>query len=132
MRRWRACLRSTWGLWSRKVLLCWRRSNLTALGRRLFMHYRRIFVIMPFGFVIFVRVGEIRRGSTAHTMEALLDQLSNVLVHRARMCLLFGDTELRQHGQNDTRFNLEFPRQLINAFLHRGRVRLLRPYSEWR
>ena len=59
------------------------------------------------------------------TRKALAQQFSNILIHRAGMGFLFGHPEFRQEVQNRARFDLELPRQLIDANLLHTHGRIL-------
>jgi hypothetical protein len=69
------------------------------------------------GDVLFaLRLGGFRKVAGRH---AAPDLQRHIVVERARMCLLLGDAQFRQHVQDDARLHFEFPRQLVNAnFTH--------------
>jgi hypothetical protein len=53
------------------------------------------------------------------SVEALPHQLRNRFINRAGVRLLFGDADLRQHFYDHVRWNLQLPRQLVDAdFAH--------------
>jgi hypothetical protein len=55
----------------------------------------------------------------AFSVYALPDQLRNRFINRAGVRLLFGDADLRQHFYDHVRWNLQLPRQLVDAdFAH--------------
>jgi len=59
------------------------------------------------------------RLSDAFSVNALPYQLGNRLIDRTGVRLLFGDADLRQHFYDHVRWNLQLPRQLVDAdFAH--------------
>jgi hypothetical protein len=55
----------------------------------------------------------------AFSVDALSHQFRDRLINRAGMRLLFGDANLRQHFYDHVRWNLQLPRQLVDAdFAH--------------
>jgi hypothetical protein len=59
------------------------------------------------------------RVAGAFSMDALPHQFRDRLINRAGMRLLFGDANLWQHFYDHVRWNLQLPRQLVDAdFAH--------------
>ena len=59
------------------------------------------------------------RLSYAFSVDAFPYQLRNRLIDRTGVRLLFGDADLRQHFYDHVRWNLQLPRQLVDAdFAH--------------
>jgi hypothetical protein len=55
----------------------------------------------------------------AFSVDALPYQFRNRFVNRAGVRLFFGDADLRQHFYDHVRWNLQLPRQLVDAdFAH--------------
>src|SRR6266851_1497194 len=54
------------------------------------------------------------------SLDALPNQFRNRFVDGAGVCLLLSDTELGEHLEDDMRWDLELPRQLVDAnFTHK-------------
>jgi hypothetical protein len=55
----------------------------------------------------------------AFSVDAFAHQLRDGLINRTGVRLLFGDADLRQHFYDHVRWNLQLPRQLVDAdFAH--------------
>jgi hypothetical protein len=64
------------------------------------------------------RAAAFRLGQT-FSVDALPHQLGNRFIDRAGVRLFFGDADLRQHFYDHVRWNLQLPRQLVDAdFAH--------------
>jgi hypothetical protein len=65
------------------------------------------------------RLIALRRTRVAISVDALPHQFRHWLINRTRVRLLFGDADLRQHFYDHVRWNLQLPRQLVDAdFAH--------------